>query len=122
MKTLYDCKPGDTVFIVSRQRYSSEPIETTVEKVGRKLITVKAHHYGEKEFRLETGDLNDKGFSFRAHLYTADQLEDKKRRDERDIYLSSLGISRFSLRQAHDIRWTADDMDKLYNFLKTLEP
>jgi hypothetical protein len=119
MSDLYDCKPGDTVFVM--EGYRKRTSEVTVVKVARKLITVKNSYGQEEVFRLEDGRENSSSWNYSDYLYTKGMLDAKDRSDERDRYLMGLGLYKHNLKRAHGIEWTDEDLDKLYEFLKTLE-
>lgn len=71
MQTLYDLKPGDKVWLVHHYGRDAA-VEVLVTKVGRTLLYVE--RYGRTEaYRLETGSLNSKQYSYQSYVRTNDQ-------------------------------------------------
>jgi hypothetical protein len=120
MKTLRDLKPGDEVWVCYSNR---KPYVAYVERVGSKILHVGGKSdWNKMQFRLDTGNLNDKNFGQQTYVYTSEQYQELLVRNERDRYLGALGLYNRNFRRAHGITWTEDQKTALYNFLKTLEP
>lgn len=75
MKKLSDLKVGDTVWVGDVNARGREPRPATVQKVGRKLVTIDGD-----VFRLDTGYAND-GYS---HRWIIPDLAAYRERNERD--------------------------------------
>jgi hypothetical protein len=91
--SLYDLKVGDRVQVFEQwsRNVPAGGWDGEVVKVGTKLITVK-YEYREWVFRLETGQVNDKNFSYHARIETVEQVQEDMRRSQLTDSLQELGL------------------------------
>lgn len=87
---LTQVKVGDRL-IQTAPFSKTEPNDVYVTKVGRKLLTIE--QYGRPvQFRIESGELNDRNYPYHSHVYTPEFYARKLYREELESRLQDLGL------------------------------
>lgn len=120
---LHGVKVGDTLYELGRS-WGTRPDKAhpvIVVKVARKLITVvpaghPASSLSASQFRIDTGEWNDKNYGYQVHVVTAEKhAEIKHRADlERRLYATKL----MEIRLGYGLKLSTAKLERIVEILE----